>query len=60
MAHLFSFLFAVTLWVQVPQWSDDWSIVLLMFLIHLATGILLMPTIPLERDSTGKPHRGIQ
>ena len=25
MAHLFSFLFAVTLWVQVPQWSDDWS-----------------------------------
>ena len=20
-----SFLFAVTLWVQVPQWSDDWS-----------------------------------
>jgi len=25
MAHLFNFLFAVTLWVQVPQWSDDWS-----------------------------------
>ena len=23
--HLFNFLFAVTLWVQVPQWSDDWS-----------------------------------
>ena len=29
---------------------------LLMFLMHLATGILLTPTIPLERDSTGKPH----
>ena len=26
---------------------------LLMFLMHLATGILLTPTIPLERDSTG-------
>lgn len=25
MSALFSFLFAVTLWVQVPQWSDDWS-----------------------------------
>ena len=25
MTHFFSFLFAVTLWVQVPQWSDDWS-----------------------------------
>ena len=21
---LFSILFAVTLWVQVPQWDDDW------------------------------------
>ena len=25
MGHLFSILFAVTMWVQVPQWSDDWS-----------------------------------
>ena len=25
MAQLFSFLFAATLWVQVPQWSYDWS-----------------------------------
>ena len=25
MAHLFNFLLAVTLWVQVPQWQDDWS-----------------------------------
>ena len=22
---LFSFIFAALLWVQVPQWSDDWS-----------------------------------
>ena len=25
MSALFSVLFAVTMWVQVPQWSDDWS-----------------------------------
>ena len=25
MGHLFSILFAATLWVQVPQWSDNWS-----------------------------------
>ena len=25
MSTLFSVLFAVTMWVQVPQWSDDWS-----------------------------------
>ena len=25
MSSLFSVLFAVTMWVQVPQWSDDWS-----------------------------------
>ena len=25
MAHLFNFFLAVTLWVQVPQWNDDWS-----------------------------------
>ena len=25
MSAFFSFIFAVTLWVQVPQWSDDWS-----------------------------------
>ena len=22
---LFSFIFAAIMWVQVPQWSDDWS-----------------------------------
>ena len=22
---LFSFIFAALMWVQVPQWSDDWS-----------------------------------
>ena len=22
---LFTFMFAALLWVQVPQWSDDWS-----------------------------------
>ena len=22
---LFSFIFAAVMWVQVPQWSDDWS-----------------------------------
>ena len=22
---LFSFMFAALMWVQVPQWSDDWS-----------------------------------
>ena len=25
MPHLLNFLLAVTLWVQVPQWNDDWS-----------------------------------
>ena len=25
MLPLLNILFAVTLWVQVPQWSDDWS-----------------------------------
>ena len=25
MSAFLSFLFAATLWVQVPQWSDDWS-----------------------------------
>ena len=25
MSAFLSFLFAVTLWIQVPQWSDDWS-----------------------------------
>ena len=22
---IFSFMFAALMWVQVPQWSDDWS-----------------------------------
>ena len=25
MNFVLSIFFAVTLWVQVPQWSDDWS-----------------------------------
>ena len=25
MQHLLNILLAVTLWVQVPQWNDDWS-----------------------------------
>ena len=25
MSAFLSFLFAATLWIQVPQWSDDWS-----------------------------------
>ena len=25
MSAFLSFLFAATFWVQVPQWSDDWS-----------------------------------
>ena len=23
---LFSFMFAAVMWVQVPQWQDDWSV----------------------------------
>lgn len=25
MLSILNFLFAVTLWVQIPQWSNDWS-----------------------------------
>ena len=35
MSGFFSFIFAVTLWVQVPQWSMIGVIVLLIFLMHL-------------------------
>ena len=47
MNMLLSLFFAATMWVQVPQWSDDWSNCAVMSLTAVAIGILSMLTIPL-------------
>ena len=50
---------AVTLWVQVPQWSDDWTHCAVDVPDSSNRGILSMPTIPSEKDLTGRQHHGI-
>ena len=46
---ILNFLLAVTLWVQVPQWSDDWSNCAVDVPDTVVTGIFLLPIILLKR-----------
>ena len=51
--------YAETLWVQVPQWSDDWEKCAVDVQMQHVIGMLLTQTIHSVKDLTGKVHRGI-
>ena len=46
------------IWVQVPQWTDDWAVCAVDIPMQLAIGMLQMPTTHSVKDSTGKTHLG--
>ena len=59
MLPLLNFFFAALLWVQVPQWSDDWSHCAVDVLTVLVTGMLQMLTILSVKVLIGRPLHGI-
>ena len=59
MPHLLNFLLAVTLWVQVPQWNDDWSNCAVDVPDTSCHWYIVMLIILLVRDLIGRLHHGI-
>ena len=59
MLPILNLFFAALLWVQVPQWSDDWSHCAVDVPIVLVTGMLQMLTILSVMGLIGRPHHGI-
>ena len=53
-------LLAITLWVQVPQWSDDWSNCAVDIPDTSCHWYIVNATTPSEKDLTGRQHHGIQ
>ena len=46
------------IWVQVPQWTDDWAVCAVVFQTQHVIGMLQTQTIHLEKDSTGRQLLG--
>ena len=46
------------IWVQVPQWTDDWAVCAVDIPDAACHGMLQMPITHSVKDSTGKMHLG--
>ncbi len=59
MQYIFSLFLLATMWVQVPQWNDDWSKCAVDVPdVSLVIGTLFLLIIHLEKDLIGKMLHG--
>ena len=47
------------IWVQVPQWTDDWAVCAEIFQTHHVIGTLQKQIIHSEKDLIGRQHLGL-
>ena len=47
------------IWVQVPQWTDDWAVCAVDIQTQHVIGMLQKQTIHSEKVSIGRPHHGL-